>query len=111
MDSVIGFAPNWYEGQLNAGLGVYISPGTINGKIAQGEVIYVPTNSTTYIWVTSGGNIGQGSSVPAHVFQIAKIVSGIVTTGTSVNIYNPTLTQNPGILSITDIRNLGAFTF
>src|SRR5271170_3472707 len=98
-DLVIGFDPNWYEGQLNAGLGFYISPGSINGKVYPGQVFTVPPNATTYIWITGEGETFSGITVPAGVYPIAQVVSGIITTGTGVNRYAPQITQAPGILS------------
>ena|ERR1700676_4386437 len=110
-DSVIGFAPNWYEGQNNKGLGVYIATGSINGAVYQRQLVFVPKNSTTYIWVNANGSVQQGTSLPPNVFPVAAVVSGTILTGTSVNIYYPYLTQDPGILSITDLRSTGPFTF
>lgn len=105
-----GFAPNWYEGQQNAGLGVYIATGSINGVMGFGnKVVTLPRNSTTYIYVTSGGVIGTGPSVPGGSYGIALVVSGQVNVGGNVNTLGPLgqwagLSTTDGILSIQDIR-------
>ena len=110
-DQVIGFAPCWYEGQNNAGLGVYIATGSINGAVYQRQLVFVPNNSSTYIWVNADGTLGTGASLPGNVFPVALIVSGLILTGTSINIYYPYLTQDPGIKSILDLRPTGTFSF
>lgn len=107
-----GFAPNWYEGQQNAGLGVFIATGLINGILVNGSVVYVPANSTTVIWVTADGEIQTGSSIPGGAYGIATVVSGQVLVGgnTVAGLTGPLgrwagLSYNDGILSITDIRS------
>lgn len=110
-NNVIGFSPNWLEGQQNAGLGVYIATGIINGILVNGQVVTVPANSTTQIWVTAGGAVQSGSSIPGGAFGIAQVVSGQVLVGgnTVAGLAGPLgrwagLSYSNGILSITDIR-------
>jgi hypothetical protein len=111
-DLVIGFAPNWYEGQLNAGLGFYISPGSINGKVYQGQVYPVPPNSITFVWLNANGSIGSSQSQFLNgAYPIAVVISGIIVTGTNTNIYNPQQTQAQGILGISDVRLVTDNTF
>ena len=106
-----GFAPNFYEGQGNAGLNIYVSPGKINGVNFPGAVVTVPANATTQVWVTASGQIQTGSSVPGGSYPIATVVPGTVVVGgnTPAGLKGPLgqwagLSTNPGILSITDIR-------
>jgi len=94
-----GFAPNWYEGQNNRGLGVYIAPGNINGLEVNGQVSFVPANSVTRLWINTDGTVGHGSSVPATSYGIATIISGQILTSTL-----PLGQYMDGILTITDIR-------
>lgn len=108
-----GFAPCWFEGQQNAGLGVYIATGLINGILVNGSVVYVPAKSTTQIWVTSDGVVSFGSSVPGGAYAIATVVSGTIIVGGNQppSLLSPIgkwggLSTEDGILSITDIRNL-----
>jgi hypothetical protein len=102
-----GFSPNWYEGQRNAGLAVYISPGGFGGVSYNGQLVLVPANSTSYLWLANGtrGVIQVGPSLPDNAYGIAIVVSGpIITTG----INQPgrgNFTTDPGIQSITDIRS------
>jgi hypothetical protein len=104
---VHGFSPNWYYGQHNKGLAVYIATGSIDGVVTQGMVMPLLPNTTTYVWVTSNGTIQVGAELPSSaVYPVASVLSGIVTTGTGVNRYNPCLAQSPGVLSITDLRPL-----
>jgi hypothetical protein len=107
-----GFAPSWYEGQLNAGLGVWIATGLINGIEVNGQVITVPANSTIYIWVTDDGTVSSGASLPGGVYGIAEVVSGQVIVGGNLpaGLTGPLglwagLSKTDGILSITDIRS------
>jgi hypothetical protein len=111
MATFVGFAPSWYEGQQNAGLGIYVSPGSINGVEVNGAVITVPANSTTYVWVTAAGIFQTGLSVPGGSYGIALVSSGTVITGgnTEAGLTGPLgqwsgLTTDNGILSIQDIR-------
>src|SRR5580658_2156387 len=98
-----GFSPNWYYGQHNFGLADYVATGSINGVVTQGMVMPLLPNTTTYMWVTSNGKIQAGAELPSSgVYTVASVLSGIVTTGTGVNRYNPCLTESPGVLSITD---------
>ena len=109
--SAIGFAPNWYEGQQNAGLGIYVATGIINGILVNGQVVLVPANSTSTVWVTSTGQIQAGSSAPTGAYLVATVVSGQVLVGGNLpaGLAGPLgkwagLSYNDGILSITDIR-------
>jgi hypothetical protein len=111
MATFIGFAPSWYEGQQNKGLGIYVSPGSINGVEVNGAVVTVPANATTQVYVTAAGVIASGASVPGGAYGIATVVSGTVITGgnTVAGLTGPLgqwsgLTTDPGILSIADIR-------
>ena len=106
-----GFAPNWYEGQQNAGLGVYIATGLINGIQVNGQVVYVAPSATSYIWVEANGTVSSGAVVPGGADAIAIVVSGLVTVGGNgpAVFFNPLgqwagLSQEQGILSITDLR-------
>ena len=123
-DSIIGFSPNWYEGQNNAGLGIFIATGSINGVEYNGAVytLSVTINPTTglldapvtiYIWLTASGETQQGlSGVPAGLYPIAKVTVGNILTGTGVNVYAVQVTKAPGIQSIVDLRPITqAFSF
>jgi hypothetical protein len=106
-----GFAPSWYEGQQNAGLGIYVAPGSVNGTEVNGAVVYVPANATTQVYVTAAGAIQTGSSVPGGSYGIATVVAGTIITGgnTVAGLKGPLgqwagLSTDNGILSITDIR-------
>lgn len=106
-----GFAPNWLYGQNNAGLGIYVSPGIINGVMFNGKTVSVPANTTTYVWVTTVGGIQSGSSIPGGASPIATVVSGQVLVGGNLpaGLLSPLgrwggLSYANGILSITDIR-------
>jgi hypothetical protein len=106
----IGFAPNWYFGQQNAGLEIFVATGVINGVQVNGTAVPVPANSTTYVWVTAAGLIQTGLSVPSSAYGIAVVVSGTVVTGgnTEAGLAGPLgqwsgLTTDSGILSVTDI--------
>lgn len=111
MATFVGFAPSWYEGQQNKGLGIWVAAGTINGVSVNGQVVTVPANENTYVWITAAGVIGTGASVPGGAYGIALVESGTVITGgnTEAGLTGPLgqwsgLTTDPGILSITDIR-------
>ena len=106
-----GFEPNWLEGQQNAGLGIWVNTGRINGTLVNGQKVFVPAQSTTQVWVTSAGVIQVGASVPGGAYSIATVISGTVITGgnTVAGLKGPLgqwagLTTDDGILSITDIR-------
>lgn len=115
-DSVIGFSPNFYEGQNNAGLGIFIATGSIDGAVYQGGVYYLtvkinPSTGllnapvTVYFWLTVDGKINQGSVLPeSGIYPIASVVAVNILTGTGVNGFSPQITQAPGIETITDLR-------
>jgi hypothetical protein len=103
-DNIFGFSPNWLYGQQNAGLGIYIAPGEINTVLYLGGEFSVPANATTYFWVTSGGQIQSGSSLPFGCYPIAKVISGNVATGNRSQFFSQAVDTSPGILSITDLR-------
>lgn len=110
-DDVFGFSTNWLFGQQDAGLGVYISPGKINEQITQGAKFPVPPNTTTYFWVTSGGQIQSGPSMPAGVHPLSAVVSGNVATGNRSQFFSKAVDTSPGVLGITDLRPTGPFSF
>lgn len=103
-----GFAPNWYFGQQNAGLGIYIAPGDIRGNHFNGGFFPVPPNSTTVFWVTADGKIQSGNSAPDGEYVICQVVSGEVVTSSvaqfSQGSYPIYYNTDPGILSIQDLR-------
>lgn len=111
--TVIGFTANWYYGQHNKGLSVYISPGQLNGVITQGKVVNLLCNGTTYVWVTVDGVISYGAEMPDGVYPVASVLTGIIMTGTGPNGFSPQVTQAPGVLNITDLRpiNVNPFIF
>jgi hypothetical protein len=76
------------------------SLGSFNGARANGQIVSVPANSTTYLYLSGSAIVQTGSSLPAGAYGIAIVVSGEVLTGT-LNLPN---NVSPGILSITDIR-------
>lgn len=109
--SAIGFAPNWYEGQQNAGLGIYIATGMINGILVNGTTVFVPPNSTSIIWVSTDGQFHIGANPPGGTYSIAIVVSGQILVGGNLpaGLNGPLgkwagLSTVDGILSITDIR-------
>jgi hypothetical protein len=64
-DSVSGFVANYQFGQNNAGLGVYISPGSINGvSVFGGSTFSVAANAVTYFWADASGEIFSGVALP-----------------------------------------------
>jgi hypothetical protein len=97
-DNIFGFSPNYYFNQQSAGLAIYVSPGEINGKLFLGQVVQVPANATTYIGLTSQGQIVLGTG--PSLYPIAVVVAGAVLTSTP----NTLPVSSPGILSITDQR-------
>lgn len=108
---MVGFAPSWFFGQRNAGLGIYVSPGTADGIPFNGQFVAVPANSTTQIWVTGSGGIQTGSTIPGGAHPIATVISGQVLVGGNLpaGLITPLgrwsgLSFADGILSITDIR-------
>lgn len=109
--NAIGFAPNWFEGQQNAGLGIYVATGIISGILVNGITVFVPPNSTSTVWVTVDGRIQVGINPPSSVYLIATVVSGQVLVGGNLpaGLAGPLgkwagLSRTDGILSITDIR-------
>lgn len=107
-----GFAPCWFEGQHNKGLGVYIATGLVNGILVNGQVIYVAPNATSYIWVEADGTVASGAVVPGGAAAIAIVVAGTVIVGGNQppSLLSPIgkwggLSTEDGILNITDIRN------
>ena len=105
-DNVFGFSPNYYDNQQSAGLTVYISPGEINGRLIPGQVVQVPANATTNISINSAGVVSL--SFGPHLYPIATVVTGqVVTSGSTGKNAN---TDN-GILSISDQRPTGSFSF
>lgn len=106
---IAGFAPNWLYGQQNAGLGIYIAPGDVNGIHFNGGIFSVPNNAVTVFYVTAQGLIQSGQSVPDGAFAIAQVTSGPVITSTIAQFsqltYPKFFNTNPGILNITDLRN------
>ena len=115
---VVGFTPNYYFAQQNAGLAVWISTGTINGVTYQGQLVTLPKNSTTQINISSTGSIVFGPTQD-HLYPVAVVVTGpVVTSGNTVN-NSPfggkgqlsNVEFSDGILSITDIRPTGTFGF
>lgn len=104
-----GFAPNWYFGQQNKGLGIYIAPGDANGIHFNGGFFSVSPNAVTCFWVTTAGKIQSGLSVPNDgSFAIAQVTSGLVVTSSvaqfSQGTFPKTFNTDPGILSILDLR-------
>ena len=113
-DVVAGFAPSSLFGQNNAGLNIYISPGSINGvSVFAGGTFSVSPSSITFFWCNSSGAINAGPMLPAAgmslpdagIFPIAQVFAGLINTWT-----NPPVKQN-GITSLVDIRPTGAFSF
>lgn len=102
---IIGFAPNWYFNQQSIGLSIYLSPGTFNGKGTNGQLVNVPANSTTLIWLDSNGVIQKGTVAPLGTYSVATVVSGQVLVGGNLPGGLGTLLFANGILSITDTRN------
>ena len=108
---VSGFQPCWLEGQQNAGLGIWVNTGRINGILVNGQKVFVPAAATTQVWVTASGLVQVGASVPGGSYAIATVVSGTVVTGgnTPAGLTGSLgkwagLTTDNGILSITDVR-------
>jgi hypothetical protein len=106
MSTYAGFAPNWLYGQLNAGLGIWLSPGSVNGQEFNGQQVMVPKKSTTYIWVDNQGVIHSGAALPGgDTGPIAIVVSATLITGSDFVPSPPyAVATSDGILSITDIR-------
>lgn len=125
--TVVGFSPNWYEGQNNAGLSFYISPGSINGIVYPGslQTLNIPINPqtgllnspvTVYFWLNSSGQIQQGLSLPIsgpglNVYPIAAVNAINVLTGTRPNGFSPQTTQAPGIAAVIDLRPITQTNF
>lgn len=122
MAAIIGFTPNWYFGQQNAGLGIWISTGTINGTEFNGQFVSLPANAITSIGITAQGQIVLGAG--PDLYPIAVVVTGQVVTSGNTKSSTPfggatKLNQNQqiyyatnnGVLGITDARPLGAFSF
>lgn len=125
--TVIGFAPNWYEGQNNAGLRFYVAPGSINGVVYPASLpkLNVTINKqtgllnapvTVYFWLNSAGQIQQGLSLPAsgpgaNVYPIAAVNAINVLTGTRPNGFSPQITQAPGIGAVIDLRPITQTNF
>jgi hypothetical protein len=102
---VSGFSPNIYEGQRNAGLSVYISPGNFGGLQVNGQLVTVPANSTSYLYLLTGSGVVQvGPSLPNNAYAIAIVVSGQIVTSGINQPGRGNYTTNDGILSIADIR-------
>lgn len=110
---IAGFTPNWYYGQQNAGLAIYIAPGDINGTHFNGGVFGVPNNATTVFYLNDDGMI----TTEDGDYPIAQVVSGQIITSSvasSIGAFAfPLLVVNgrrafynsdPGIKSITDLR-------
>src|SRR5690348_16253454 len=53
MTQFSGFAPNYYFGQHNKGLSIYMAPGSISGVPFNGQVVNIPAQSTTTLYVDS----------------------------------------------------------
>jgi hypothetical protein len=103
---VFGFSPNYYFDQQSQGLAIYISPGIINGVMFNGQAVFVPANATTNISINSAGVVSL--SFGPHLYPIATVVTGqVVTSGSTGKNAN---TDN-GILSISDQRPTGSFSF
>lgn len=127
VSTIEGFSPNWYEGQNNAGLSFYISPGSINGVVYPGslQTLNIPINPqtgllnspvTVYFWLNSSGQIQQGLSLPAsgpglNVYPIAAVNAINVLTGTRPNGFSPQTTQAPGIAAVIDLRPITQTNF
>ena len=105
-DNVFGFSPNYYDNQQSAGLTVYISPGEINGRLIPGQVVQVPANATTNISINSAGVVSL--SFGPHLYPIATVVTGQVATSGSTG---KNANTDNGILSISDQRPTGSFSF
>lgn len=108
---MIGGTPNWFFGQQNAGLGIYVSTCIVDGVPFNGQFVAVPPNATTQVWVTGSGGIQTGSTIPVGAHPIATVVSGQVLVGGNLpaGLITPLgkwagLSFADGILSITDIR-------
>lgn len=100
-----GFSPNWYEGQLNAGLAIYVSPGVFGGANVNGQIVFVPANSTSYLYLSGSGVVQVGASLPSGAYGIAIVVSGPVQTSGNGPASIGMEVTSEGILSITDIRS------
>jgi hypothetical protein len=91
--------------QNSAGLNVYVGPGQIMGTNVNGQVVALPPNAETYIWVDNEGNVLTGAELPPSVYAIALVTSGqLQTSGSGLTSAGCYITSN-GILSIQDIRN------
>lgn len=57
MTQFSGFAPNYYFGQHNKGLSIYMSPGFIDGTPFNGQIVNVPAQATTNLCITKNNQI------------------------------------------------------
>jgi hypothetical protein len=94
-----------FIGQNEGGLNIYVGPGQIMGTRVNGQVVAVPANSTTYVWVDNSGNILTGAALPGSgAYGIAIVISGqLQTSGSGETSPGGFVTSN-AILSIEDIR-------
>lgn len=107
-DLIEGFAPNWYFGLENSGLGIWVAAGAINGTEYNGQLVLVPANATTSIGLNSQGQIVLG--LGPSIYPVATIVTGQIVTSGSTKASASFITSN-GVLSITDQRPMTPFSF
>lgn len=107
-----GWAPNWYFGQQDKGLGIFVSPGSVNGLILfYGSFVPVLANTVTYVWADTGGHVQTGGVLPGGTYPIAMVTAGQVRTGgnTPASLTTPLgqwggVSYDNGVLSILDLR-------
>ena len=109
--AAIGFTANWYFGQNDAGLAIYVSPGIVNGFQVQGAVLPIPPDRNVLVWVTAGGAIQAGFAYPTNinVYPIAVVTSGKIITSTIAR--NGFFNTDEGIQAIVDNRPSDFFAF
>ena len=105
----IGFVPSYYYDSYQAGLSIYVATGVIGGVQHNGQVVTVPPNAQTYVWVDATGTAQTGTSL-GDGYPVALVTSGQIRTsgsGAGFAVGNPpssgAVQFRDGILNIQDL--------
>ena len=72
-----GFAPNWYYNPGDAGLAIYVSSGSVNGHLYNGQIVIIPAQLTVDVWVNPDGSFGVGAVVPNDAYAAELLFSDL----------------------------------
>lgn len=103
MTQFSGFAPNYYFGQHNKGLSIYMSPGFIDGIPFNGQVPSVSPQSITTLWVNSDGTLSNTNNLlvsPNDFTNAAWVFAPIASLIQESNQSDPTQGKSASLINL-----------